>query len=53
VGVNYFLFGHNAKVTADVGYLPNGSPINDDGTGVLTDNHHNEVVARAQFQLLL
>jgi len=52
-GVNYFLFGHNAKLTGDVTYLPNGFPANDDGTGVLADNHHNEVVVRAQFQLLL
>jgi len=52
-GVSYYLYGHNAKFTLDATYLPNGSPINDDGTGVLLNNNHNEIVGRAQFQLLL
>lgn len=38
-GVNYFFgpqgaFGHNAKITADVVYLPNGFPVNDTGLGI-------------------
>ena len=53
LGTNYYFFGHNAKLQFDVSYLPNGSPITDDGAGVLTDNHSNELIARGQFQLLL
>jgi hypothetical protein len=52
-GVSYYLYGHNAKLTFDATYLPNGSPIADDGAGVLQNNNHNEIVGRAQFQLLL
>jgi hypothetical protein len=51
--VNYFLYGHNAKFTADATYLPNGLPVNDDGSGALQSNRHNEIIARVQFQLLL
>lgn len=52
-GVNYYLYGYNAKLTFDATYLPNGSPVADDGAGVLLNNNHNETVGRAQFQLLL
>ena len=52
-GVNYFLYGHNAKLTGDATYLPNGLPVNDDSSGALLNNHHNEILARVQFQLLL
>lgn len=52
-GVNYYLYGQAFRVSLDVSYLPNGSPISDDGFGILADNGHNEVVGRAQFQLLL
>ncbi len=53
VGVNYYLQGQSAKITLDASYLPNGSPVSDDGSGVLSNNGKNEVVIRAQFQLLL
>jgi len=53
LGTAYYLHGHNAKVTLDLEYLPNGSPVSDDGSGVLIDNRHTELVFRAQFQLLL
>lgn len=64
IGWNYYAAGHRAKFTADVIYLPNGSPANDDGSGILatgdpepTGTLHqgggNELVARLQFQLYL
>ena len=53
VGANYYLHGHGAKFTLDFLYLPNGSPISDDGAGILTNNGNAEYVVRAQFQLLL
>ena len=52
-GVSYYLYGHNAKLTVDATYLPNGTPIADDGNGILLNPNHNEIVGRAQFQLLL
>jgi hypothetical protein len=52
-GFSYYIFGHNAKITVDATYLPNGSPVSDDGNGVLQNNNHNEIVGRAQFQLLI
>ena len=33
-------------------YLPNGCPVNDDGSGILA-NAHNTWLLRGQFQLLL
>jgi len=51
-GTNYYLHGHNAKVTLDIGYLPNGSPLSDDGAGIL-GNKDPDFYLRGQFQLLL
>ncbi len=51
-GVNYYWHDHKAKFTFDVVYLPNGSPVADDGAGILA-NSHNEIIARLQFQLLI
>jgi hypothetical protein len=53
LGVNYYLKGHNAKVTFDGGWLPNGSPSNADAIGVLSNNGENEFYIRGQFQLVL
>lgn len=54
VGVNYYFQGHNAKVTVDGTWLPKGSPVANDGGGILAQpNGANEFVLRAQFQLLL
>jgi hypothetical protein len=53
VGVNYYLKGQAAKLTVDASYLPNGTPVSDDSSGVLANNGKNEVIIRAQFQLLL
>jgi hypothetical protein len=52
-GVNYYMHNHNAKITVDVGWLPNGSPNNQDGAGILANNGDNEYYIRGQFQLLL
>jgi hypothetical protein len=51
-GGNYFLQGHNAKITLDIGWLPNGAPFNDDGAGILAGNDPSFYL-RGQFQLLL
>lgn len=51
-GVNYYLYGQAAKLSFDLNYLPNGSPTSDDGFGILADNRHNELVARAQLQVV-
>jgi hypothetical protein len=52
-GVNYYFKGHNAKFTADVTYLPNGTPVADTGGDILASDDETEFVIRAQFQLLL
>ncbi|HEV8607902.1 MAG TPA: porin [Tepidisphaeraceae bacterium] len=59
VGVNYFLgdngaWGHKAKITADLSFLPNGSPSKEDGIGILDENNGGtEILLRTQFQLVL
>lgn len=52
VGANYFLYGHNAKFTLDVSYLPDGSPVSNSGIGVLSSGD-DEFVVRAQLNLFL
>jgi hypothetical protein len=51
-GVNYYFKGHSAKVTIDVGYLPEGSPTNETGIGVLQGSE-DQFYVRGQFQLLI
>ncbi|HEY8666789.1 MAG TPA: porin [Tepidisphaeraceae bacterium] len=58
LGVNYFLgedgkWGHHAKVTVDLTYLPNGAPSNQTSLGELANPGQSEWVARLQFQLWL
>ena len=53
VGVNYYWHGHQAKFTVDGVYLPRGTPVADDGSGVLTSVSHAEAILRIQFQILL
>lgn len=53
LGVNYFIYGHNAKFTLDGTWLPNGSPVADDGAGILANDGNSEFVLRAQFQLVI
>ena len=51
-GANYYLYGHGAKLTAQVTYLPNGIPIDDTPNDVLAvPSGHGEFVGEVQFQL--
>lgn len=55
VGLNWYLgkggsAGHRAKVTFDVGYLPDGAPAGLTGLNILP-SQEAELVGRAQFQL--
>jgi hypothetical protein len=52
-GLNYYFRAHAAKLTFDVTYLPNGTPVSADSIGVLSDPGNTEIVVRGQFQLLL
>ncbi len=56
VGVNWYLgkdgaYGHRAKITFDVGYLPDGAP-GISGIGVVGSDEE-QFVFRSQFQILL
>jgi hypothetical protein len=53
VGVNYYLHGYGAKLTLDADWLPSGSPMNDDGAGILANNGGSEFIVRAQLQLAI
>lgn len=54
VGLNYYMHGQNAKFTIDGVWLPNGTPVSSDGGGILAEpNGKNELLLRAQFQLLI
>jgi hypothetical protein len=52
VGANYYIEGHAAKFTMDLTYLPDGSPSDEEGIGILA-TEEAEFVFRGQFQLLL
>lgn len=52
IGANYYLSRHNVKFTADIQWLPNGSPFNVPGVGVL-QSRDEELVLRLQAQLVL
>ncbi len=52
-GVNYYLHKHAAKFTVDATYLPKGAPTKDDGSDVIANDGHTEILLRAQLQLLL
>ena len=53
VGVNYYMKGHASKITADVTWLPNGSPVDLNGIGVLESGEEDQFFVRVQYQLLL
>jgi hypothetical protein len=54
IGVNYFIRGHNAKFTIDGTWLPNGSPENQTGIGVVGQPDDNDqFILRTQFQLMI
>jgi hypothetical protein len=51
-GMNYYFYGHNAKFTLDVTYLPSGAPAGAEQLGILASDD-NQFVLRGQFQLAL
>ena len=56
-GVNYYLgangsYKHRAKISVDLTYLPDGSPSNQDGLGILAGDE-DQWVLRGQFQLMI
>lgn len=53
VGVNKYYYGHNAKLTLDAGYYPNGSPSSAGGLGLTSGATDDQFIVRAQFQLVL
>lgn len=53
VGFNHYLRNHNAKITVDVTYLPNGAGTGDVGVGYVASGDKDQVVLRSQFQLVL
>jgi hypothetical protein len=53
LGSNYFFAGWRAKLTGEVTYLPQGSPVDEDGTNILANRGGNEVVVRVQFQFAI
>lgn len=63
-GFNYYLYNTEARLSFDGNYLPEGSPVNDDGVGILATGPATktagfsrgggkEFIFRAQFQLAL
>lgn len=52
-GINYYIRSHIAKFTVDLTWLPNGSPQADLGSDILESNDEDEILLRAQFQLLI
>ena len=54
MGLNFYMKGHTAKLTIDGTYLPNGTPSNQTGIGILDpDNDEDQFLLRTQFQLLI
>jgi hypothetical protein len=52
-GVNYYIYGYNAKISGDIGFLPSGSTVDAPGLGILANQNHTEWVGRVQFQLAI
>ena len=52
IGANYYMYRHNVKFTADLQWLPNGSPFSVPGVGVI-QSIDEQLVLRLQAQLAL
>jgi hypothetical protein len=52
IGGNYYYHNHNAKITIDFTWLPNGAPVNLPTLGFLAGDD-DEFVIRAQLQLFI
>lgn len=53
LGFNYYFYGHRAKITTGVSDLPNGSPVSNTISDVMTSHRGNELIVQVQFQLML
>ncbi|MEZ0266035.1 MAG: porin [Phycisphaerae bacterium] len=53
IGFNYYIRGQAAKITVDVTWLPNGSPTDLTGLGILGNEGEDQFLIRGQFQLAL
>ena len=53
LGGTYYFRGQNAKLTIDLSYFPDGTPVTNLGNDVLVGPGKNEIVGRVQFQLML
>jgi hypothetical protein len=52
VGTNYYYHGHNAKLTLDLSWLPNGSPTSIGGLGIVAGDE-DQLILRVGAQLFL
>jgi hypothetical protein len=52
IGFNYYFVGHRMKISTAVSYLPDGSPIANTQSDLLT-NRKNEIIFQAQVQLII
>lgn len=52
LGLNYYFYGHRAKLSAAATYLPNGSPVDSTIDDVLASHGGNEVIAQVQLQFI-
>ncbi|HWE00825.1 MAG TPA: hypothetical protein VG326_00345 [Tepidisphaeraceae bacterium] len=53
LGMNYYFYGHRAKITAGASYLPDGAPVANTISDVLQSHGGTEFIFQAQFQLIL
>ena len=53
VGFNYYWYGHRAKFTTGISYLPDGSPISSSTPDLLITDGGTEFIFQTQFQLML
>jgi hypothetical protein len=53
LGCNYYFYGHRAKFSGAVSYLPDGSPISNTNSDLLSSHGGDEVIVQVQFQLII
>jgi hypothetical protein len=55
LGANYYFYGQRAKLTGNLLYLPNGSPVSDTAVNDILGgtNTGNELIFQLQFQLII
>jgi hypothetical protein len=53
VGLNYYIHGHNVKLSTQIQFLPNGIPFDVTGNDILQNNGKSEIVITEQLQLIL